>query len=336
MPEHTFRIVPVNADNATFVGSVFQSVYGDNFPVKYVYQPLLVLQEIQERRLSASLAFDEAGNPVGYISLFKSAPNLRLWEGGNLVVNPLFKHSTLASHLFNHYLTADSGSLLEGDGIYTEAVCHHYFTQVSCAKFGLQDCAIELDQLDGSSFKDGRAETERVACVLNFKELSEPPVLQYLPTQYMEMLTHLAEPLRPRTFRPALSPLPTDGSTRWEDSYHESARTWKISVWEIGADWLAIVEQLLSQAKARGVISLQLTLNTASPHLGAGVSVLQQHGFFLGGLIPRWFGTDGVLMQQVLGKKPDFDGIKLYTKTAKKLLEYIRAEYNQVTQITES
>ena len=332
MPEHTFRIVPLTAENAVFVGSVFRSVYGDDFPVQYVYQPQLVIREIEEGRLAANLAFDESGQPAGYLSQFKVAPNFRLWEGGNLIINPLYNQTDLALQLFTHYFNYSINNIKDSDGIYVEAVCHHYFTQIACAKFNMQDCAIELDQLDGSSFKGGRAETERVTCAITFLEMSRPTVQQYLPPQYMEVLEGLAEPLYPRTFLRADSPLPDQGNTLQQDNYHEAARTWKISIHEIGADWVQVVKKLLQQAKARGVISLQIVLNTACPHLGEAVAVLRQHGFFLGGLIPRWFGTDGMLMQQVLGKEPDYDGIKLYTPTAKKLLKYISADRNQVCQ----
>ena len=39
---------------------------------------------------------------------------------------------------------------------------------------------------------------------------------------------------------------------------------------------------------------------------------LSQRGFFMGGIFPRWFGADGIMMQQVLGKEPEYGGIKLY------------------------
>lgn len=330
MAEDTFRIVPVDETNAAFVGTVFRSIYGDDFPVKYVYQPALLACEIREGRVAASLALDAAGRPAGYISLFKNAPNPRLWEGGNLIVNPAYKHTDLSAQLFSHYFNSSIGSILDGDGIYGEAVCHHYFTQVGCAKSGMADCAIELDQLDGSSFKDGQAATERVACVLNFLEMTDPPAPEHIPGIYADILEWLARPLRPRTFLAAQAPLPAHGLSVLEENYHQSARTWKISVREVGADWPAVLDKLLGDAANRRVVSLQVTLNTSCRCLDGAIDHMRQRGFFLGGLAPRWFGTDGILMQQVLGKEPDYDGIKLYTKTAKALLGHIRADREAV------
>lgn len=325
MSENSFRIVPVDATNAHFVGTVFHSIYGEDFPVKYVYQPELVLREIAGQRLAACLAFTETEQPAGYISLFPNAPNPHLWEGGNLIVNPAYKHTDLALELFQHYFKPSSA--LQGDGIYSEAVCHHYFSQVNCIKAGMSDCAIVLDQLASDIFKDGRTESDRIACVWNFWELTASSAgAEYLPPQYADILQKLAQPLQPRAFAIASAPLPRQGNTVQTDTYHASVQTWKISIEEIGSDWQSVLEQIDHTAAQRQVISLQLIINTACPHIGAAVQAMQQQGFFFGGLVPRWFGTDGVLMQKVYGKEPDFAGIKLYTQTAKELLAYIRTD----------
>ena len=47
-------------------------------------------------------------------------------------------------------------------------------------------------------------------------------------------------------------------------------------------------------------------------------------------MAPRWFGPDGVVLQKVLGKEPDFEGIKLYTPTARELLAFIRDDREAV------
>ncbi|PKN59591.1 MAG: hypothetical protein CVU53_07425 [Deltaproteobacteria bacterium HGW-Deltaproteobacteria-11] len=333
MSGEKFDLVAVDETNAVSVGDVFRSIYGDDFPVKDVYDPGTLWREVREGRVAATLAFDGEGCPVGYISLFKSAPNPRLWEGGNLIVHPACKYSDLSSILFRHYLKPENYGPLEADGFFGEAVCHHYFTQVGCVKSGMTDCAVELDLLDGSSFKDTRAGSGRVACVLNFLEFTRPDAPVHLPERYAEIVQRLSMPLSPRSFLPADAPLPLNGVTVREDRYHGAARTWKVYVREIGGDWREVVDDLLREAGARDVVSLQVTLNTAIPHLGAAVEVLRGRGFFLGGLAPRWFGNDGLLMQKVLGREPDFDGIKLYSRTAKDLLAFIRMDREETSRL---
>ena len=333
MPEELFQIVVVDEANAHYVGNVFRSVYGEDFPVKDVYQPAVLQREIGAGRLASALAFSREGRAVGYVSSFKSAPNFRLWEAGNLVVDPEFSGTEVASQLTEYYFTSSGHIMPDGDGLFCEAVCCHYFTQISTSKTGMVACALELDQLDGDSFKESksnRAELARVSCVLNFKEFTNPIGLQYLPARYEEMLRTLAAPLRPRTFLTAGTSAPDAERTVREDQYFEFARTWKIAVREMGADGGAVIDEILAEALKRRVISLQITLNTACPQIGVAVELLRSRGFFFGGLMPRWFGADGVLMQKLFDDEPEYEKMKLYTPTARKLLDFIRTDREAV------
>jgi hypothetical protein len=336
MTGNGFDIVPVDAENSRQVGTVFESVYGGDYPVKDVYRPDALWREVREGRLKAALAFDTDGRPAGYVSLIKTAPNPRLWEAGSLVVDPAYRTTDLALILIRYFLQGPVAETLDADGLFGEAVCHHYFSQMCSVKSGLIDCAIELDQLDGSSFKDRSAQTARISCVFNFLELSSRPLTGYLPAEYGEILRWLAQPFLPRTFTDSREPLHPGVPSRWEEAYHATARTWKISVRSAGADWPARVEGFLGEAARRGVISLQITLDAAWPHVGAATEALRRRGFFLGGLAPRWFGSDGILMQQVLGKEPDFEGILLYSRRAEELLSFVRADRERARRLAGS
>lgn len=331
--QEKYRIVAVEKENAHLVGTVFSALYGEDFPVRDVYQPAALLREIHDGRLTAALAIDAADRPAGYISFFKSTPNPFLWEAGNMLVVPEHARSGVAGLLAEYYFDPTMCRMTESDGIFSEAVCCHYFTQVGAIKAGLVDCALELDQLDGDSFKDGKsnkAGLARVSCVLNFKELSDPVEPEYLPARYEEWLRRLAAPLRARTFFASTASLPSEGDTVREEKYYDFAQTWKVAVRSIGADWTAVVAKLLTEADRRQVVSLQVAVNTACPAVGAAVEVLRELGFFFCGLAPRWFGTDGVLLQKLNGPEPNFEETKLYSDTARELLQFIRQDREAV------
>ncbi len=330
-----FRIVAVNSTNAHHVGTVFRSIYGENFPVKDVYQPDILLREIGAGRLISGLALDANELPAGYISMFKVAPNPRLWEAGNVVVVPRYGQTDVSSRLVRYCFELVTDRRVEADGIFSEAVCCHYFSQLNTAKLGMMDCGIELDQLDGNSFKDGKsnkAGTARVSCVINFMEITDPSEPEYVPVPYDEMVRRLTAPLRPRVLVPSTAMLPAQGATHQQEMYYASARTWKVAVPAVGGDWAVAVADILNEAVKRDVISLQVTINMACPSIGAAVTVLREKGFFFGGVVPRWFGTDGLLMQKLFGSKTDYDATKLYTKTARELLAFIRSDREAVSQ----
>ena len=75
---------------------------------------------------------------------------------------------------------------------------------------------------------------------------------------------------------------------------------------------------------------LGVVLGADQPCLDEAIEAARRHGFFFGGLFPRWFGADGVMLQQVLGKVPDFAGIRLYEPQAKDLLKFIEADWRSV------
>lgn len=323
-----FEIRFLAAADVGFVGDVFQAAYGDNYPYKDVYRPESLRAELREEQLRAVLAVDPAGRPVGYFAQARTAPNPRLWEERGLVVVPEYCHTHLALALISHL---HGVQVSDYDGIFSTAVCHHYFSQVVCVKGGRSDCALGLDQLDGDIFRGRAAATSRVALLTNFSEYTEPPGPVFLPPEYAGILRRLAEPLRPRIFRPADAPLPPAGHTVQTDKYHESTRTWMVSVQEVGADWPAVLAKLHGQAERRGVINMQIAINANRPSLGAAIAQMRHNGFFLSGLAPRWFGTDGVALQKVFGKEPDYEGIKLYTPTARELLAFIRDDRQAVS-----
>lgn len=330
--ESAYVIKPVDASRANMVPQVFRSIYGDNYPVEYVYHSDQIMSKIRAGRLKSSLALDAGGMPIGYIAMYRSAPSPGLWEACNLLVVPGCGSGDLAWVLLQHYLHPENRSDTDCDGIFEEAVCHHYFTQLGCSKLGFVDCALALDHMDGGSFKEHAPETGRVACLLQFYERSDRREACYLPDQYFEFLQGLFAGLRPRTLLSGSAPLPVEGETKHYDKSFAAAGMWRVSVSSIGSGWGAFLDELLVQARLRQVVSLQVVLSVGLPYTSAAVEQMQQRGFFMGGIFPRWFGADGIMMQQVLGKEPDYGGIKLYGTIAKSLLTFIQRDRESVTK----
>lgn len=326
----SISVVHVTDENAALVRGVFETVYGDAFPVKYVYSPQELVREIRAGKLSAALAVDEDGAAAGYVSIYKSAPNPRLWEIGNMVVVPAYKSTDAAALLSaasaETFLFGDAPS----DGLFSESVCSHYFTQVGAAKAGLFDCAIQLDQLDGASFKQNRTGSARISCVLSFREDSDPVSPLHLPTEYAEIIRKIVQPLRPRIFRHADASFAESGLTRYESHIFDSSKTRKVSVCEIGADFPAKASALISGASQAGTISLQFILNLGVPQIGAAVRILRAEGFFLAGMAPRWFGSDGLVLQKLFNDEPEYDKIMIYNQSTRNLLEFVRSDLKAV------
>jgi len=333
LSDELFRIVAVDATNAHHVGKVFRSIYGEDFPVKDVYQPDVLWKEIQAGRLTSALAFDLQGQAAGYVSMFKTAPNPRLWEAGNMLVVPEYAHTNISTLLIHYYFDTAIHRMTDIDGIFNETVCCHFFTQIIAAKNGMTGCGLELDQLDGKSFKDNKsnkAGTARVSCVLYFLELTDLLEPEYVPIRYDMILRRITGSLQPRILIPSTAILPTNGKTHLDEKYYASARTLKVATPIVGSDWAAVLEGILNKAIQQQVISLQITINMACPHIGVAVDLLREKGFFFGGMAPHWFGTDGLLMQKLFGSKTEYEKTKLYTQFSRELLAFIISDRESV------
>lgn len=55
------------------------------------------------------------------------------------------------------------------------------------------------------------------------------------------------------------------------------------------------------------------------------MALLRERGYFLGGPLPRWLDTDGLLMQRLLCP-PDFDENQLYSDRAREILALVRRD----------
>jgi hypothetical protein len=73
---------------------------------------------------------------------------------------------------------------------------------------------------------------------------------------------------------------------------------------------------------------MQVYLPLAAAPAGPAIESLRHRGYFLGGVLPRWFDGDGLMMQK-LYSEPHFDTIRLYSQRAEKLLDFIRRDWKE-------
>lgn len=330
MSEGFFRFVRVGPGEAPLVGEVFRSVYGESYIDPSVYRPEALLQKIVQGKLFAVLALDPVGRPAGYAALGAEAPNPFLWEEKGLVVVPEYNKTDVGASLISFWGEASAWPA-SAVGIFGSPVCHHYFSQIFCAKFGWVASTIQLDLFDATVFRDRPEGLSRVSCVQFFTPMPPAPAPSYWPHEYNDFLTAVARVRNEPAGRLSTEPLPDAGLTSLQTNTLASSGNQRIDVFHIGRDWPEVVRDILAEARVRQLISTQVLIDTSCACIGEAVRVLRSHGFFLGGLAPRWFGNDGLLMQKV-SADTRYDLIKLYSAPARQLLDFIRTDRVAVRQ----
>ena len=172
----------------------------------------------------------------------------------------------------------------------------------------------------------------RVSATMDFKTVVPNPHDVYLPAVYEDALSFLYEGLDDaRQLKVSEQTVPAGLATRLESKLYPFSQLARLAVWEAGEDLSEALAKEEDAAARQGVRVIQVWLQLSRPWVGQAVTMLRERGYFLGGLLPRWFDRDGLLMQR-MGHHPHWDGITLEYDRAKALLSLVQEDWGQVIQ----
>ncbi len=317
--------------DAAGVAALYRAVYGDNYPVGDVYDPQKLVSQGETGEAYRVVARTNAGEVVGHIALYRSSPpNRNLYEIGQMMVRQDYRVGPLASRLFAYSL-AELPARHSLEQLWGEAVCNHLVTQQMSADGGFLPAALEVDLMPAEAYTRAFSRpldtVGRVATLALFRAFKAKPQTIYLPPMYEEALSFVYSLFAfGHSFEVSRREPPADAATRGRTEVFAAAGVARITLSAAGRDLAAYIEESERRARAGGAVVFQVYCPLTWPWAGAVAGTLRRQGYFLGGALPRWFDDDGLLMQKVLTES-DFDGIFLYRKPAKKLLEFVRQDW---------
>lgn len=327
---HTVVIDFFRPEDAPGISDLFKAVYGDRYPIRLYYDPEALIRSNMDGDCSSIVARSETGEVVGVTHVIRSSPYEGVYESAaGLVLGAYRKlgiNSRLQWFLFHRWIPTRTGVA----GIFGEPVCHHTHLQKNWHELGAVETGIEPALLPAGTRAAQNAGSGRVACMAAYRSVSGRPHLVYLPAVYESALRFLYSGLdEERRFSPSTLPLPDERITIFDTSIFDFASVARVTFHETGADLVMALERMEQEALPKGVEVIQVWLKLGSPWIGAAVDVFRDRGYFLGGILPRWFDEDGLLMQKLICA-PDWDGITLYTERAKRILEIVRKDRQNV------
>jgi len=211
--------------------------------------------------------------------------------------------------------------------VWGEPVCNHLIMQKASLHFRHIETALELALMPAKTYDKEQSAPGRVAAVCTFRCYRPACHTVYLPSVYEKELRFLYSDLDDER-EILISNQSFAGSTESdaEMTVFDFAGVCRIAVRSIGSDFDMCMRKIETKAFDQKVVVLQAWLNLGCPHVGAAVNVLRDRGYFLGGLLPRWFGEDGLLMQKIT-VDPDFEAVQLYSDRAKQIFAMVRADW---------
>jgi hypothetical protein len=330
-PGQTYEFDLFRPEDAEGVTRLFKTVYGDGYPVKTFIDPKLLIEENAAGRTISSVARTPKGDIVGHGALFRSAPYERIFESGAGLVHPFYRGGKGIYTTLGLQVEA-AAKKYEIEQVFGEPVCNHIFAQKGTARAGWTTHAIEIDLMPAEAYDKEKSASGRVTALLDFKTLKPKPHAVYLSAAYEKNMRFIYSGLDDdRDLILSQDELPSSIKTEIKTQVFDFAQVARLAVHEAGTDFESALEREERSLLEEGLKVLQVWLKLSWPWIGQAVDALRRRGYFLGGILPRWFDADGLLMQKIIGQ-PNWEGIQLYFDRAKKILEIVKTDWQQVGQ----
>jgi hypothetical protein len=331
-PGQDWEVGLFRPEDAEGVVRIFRSVYGDGYPVRTYVDSQLLTKENAARTIISSVARTPRGDVVGHNALFNSAAHPGTYEVGAGAVHAAYRGGKgIFTQMVDHGLEV-AATFPQVNAVFGEPVCNHIYSQKLVDKAGFVLRALEVDLMPAAAFEKEASASGRVAAFLAFRTYRPKPHTVYLPAVYLDILRFLYDNLDDdRDFRLSEDAVPPGTVSDIRPRIFDFAGVARIAVHKPGVDFSSEIDGLERELRERHVQVIQIWLNLTYPWVGESVETLRRRGYFLGGALPRWFDSDGLLMQKIL-KRPDWEQICLYGDRAAEILKQVLADWKRSIQ----
>ncbi len=293
------RIRLLEAAEAGLVGAAIKAVYGDTYPVTWVYDAKEVARRLAGGLLVSAVA-EVDGQVVCHAGLTLRHPRDKVGHCGQAVTLPAARghHLFTATKRFLVSWAAERGLV----GLYSEATAAHPYSQRANVELGGVETGFLLGFIPESERSGITSRPRRQSAALFYLHLNPaPPSPLYAPARYHEVLVALTEKARfharladppARRILPAHSAL----HTTVEDPAGRATVTLRRS----GADVAEILGHLRERLFGQGVDVLYADLPLDQPETALGAEALHEAGFCFAGVFPHCEADGDILRLQSL------------------------------------
>jgi hypothetical protein len=330
-PSQPPEIGEFRPEDAEGIAHLFRAVYGEGYPIKVFYDPKALIEANETGRYHSIVARAPDGTVVGAQHLFRSAPYERVYEAGAGLVLKDYRKLGLNARMLHFAFQEWVPKQPTIEEVFGEPVCNHVTMQKSVESFGYVEMGLEVALMPAEAYDAERSAAGRVAALVAFRTYRPKPHKVFLPPCYEELLRFLYASLDDqREFETAEADLANGQASRAQMTVFDFARVARIAVHEPGNDFASRVTGLETQAVNQGVVVLQIWISLGSMFAGAAADILRRQGYFFGGLLPRWFDCDGLLMQKLLCT-PNFETIQLHSSRAHQIFDIVKQDWEEAS-----
>ncbi|MHC1792078.1 GNAT family N-acetyltransferase [Solidesulfovibrio sp.] len=308
LPDQDYAISLISPQDALGVARLTYSVYGDQHPFDYVYDPSEIARLYASGTQYAVVAKSSQADVLGMIGIYRCSPWPRLYELAQLMILKNQRSKGMARDLWLKAMEL-LPDMAQAGAIFGEAVCTHTFSQRMCETTGMLPCGIAMDAIPSRAYSDEYRHGDRTSLVLSVKPVLFTRQTVHLPAAYRAAYVDFCA-------RAGLDRQIEDGSqatlpesSRVKIIDFEKAACIKVWVHEPGRDLEQIVSDLEGKAGDDGIV--QAIFDLGRPDAPAGIEALNSRGYYFGGFMPYWFETDALMLQR-RSAASSFQALRLY------------------------
>ncbi|MFH1112708.1 MAG: hypothetical protein V1792_02190 [Pseudomonadota bacterium] len=322
-----FEVDSFRPEDAEGIAALFRAVYGEAYPVRVFYDPKALTEANATGTYYSIVVRNADGKTAAAVHLFRSAPYEALYELGSGLVLQEYRKLGLNRRMFEFVFDEWLPLHQEIEEVWGEPVCNHVVNQKAVVHFRCIETALEVALMPAEAYSKEKSASGRVAALSAFRCYRSKPHTVYLPSVYEKELLFLYSALDDRrTTLISDQSLPDSIESRADMTVFDFAGVCRIAVRGMGSDFDTYMGKIETEALDRNVVVLQVWLNLGHSWVGAAANILRDRGYFLGGVLPRWFDQDGLLMQKLL-IDPEFEAVHLYSDRAKQIFAMVRADW---------
>ncbi|HOP48136.1 MAG TPA: hypothetical protein PK874_10780 [Desulfobacteraceae bacterium] len=326
-PGQNWEVDLFRPEDAEGVTQLFLEVYGKGYPIETYINPGKLIEENARGRTISSVTRTEHGDIVGHNAMYNSVPYEGIYESGAGLVHKYYRGGKgIFTKMVAHGMEMAS-SKFGFDGLYGESVCNHVFSQRLARGLGWITQAIEVDLMPATAYTKEKSAAGRVASLLEFLTLKPRPHRIFLPRVYEDNLRFIYSGLDDkREIMISDESLSSSSKTEINRQVFSFAQVARLAVMDTGDDFESAIKNEEIAVRQQDVLVIQVWLKLSSQSVGEAVDILRSRGYFIGGVLPRWFDDDGLLMQKIF-ITPSWEGMQIEYERARELLDRVRSDW---------
>ena len=161
-----YKVRLMSKQDAEGVVALYRAIYGDNYPIKEMYDPQYIIEQQESVLMYRVVVVDSAGNVLGHHATYRLKETYHgLYEGGQGMVLKEYRGKGFDGALHS-YIVRILMPGIGGEEIWGESVTNHVFMQKSTLSAGGKETGIELELMPADSYEVEKSAFGRVSAVV--------------------------------------------------------------------------------------------------------------------------------------------------------------------------